>query len=176
MAELNSFYRGRWTLAEDEILLESLFGGKKHFGVNEIRSVSFNDFDVCSEKVNRTKQNVSQRWISILSPILLSYHFGTLHKTWREDFLRYVVEKKIVGIQGLDYSELSVLFPSENATSFCNVVKRFKDRQAEETKPLFKIVEENLDNFKDIQETEKHQQFREEIVRIYDEVKNRTFV
>jgi hypothetical protein len=160
-------------LDEDDILLESLFGGKKTAGVKEIKSVAFNDFDVGAEKVNRTKQNVSQRWISILAPILLSFHFGTLHKPWREDFLKYVVKKKIVGIQGLDYSELSRIFPEQNATSLCNVLKRFKDRQTEETKPLFKIVEDNLVTFKDIQETERHQQFREEIVRMYEEVKNR---
>ena len=107
-------------------------------------------------------------------PILLSYHHGTLHKPWKRHFFEYLIEKKVVGIQDLDYSVLSTLFPDQSVTSFYYTLTAFKLKQAKQKKPLYQVIEENLHSFKDAQETERVRNHREAIVTIYDNVKNRT--
>jgi hypothetical protein len=169
-----SLFKGKWTLTEDEVLLESLLSGKKNAGIDEIKSVCMKDFQMCSEKLNRSKVNVYIHWRNIVMPILLSFHYGTLHQPWRRDFFEYLIKKKIAGVQDIDYSEASRFWPEQSPTSFVNSLKAFSSKQAEQHKPLHKIIEENVHSFKDIQETERVRNYREEIVRIYDEVKNRT--
>jgi hypothetical protein len=169
-----SLFTGLWSLTEDEVLLESLFCGRKNAGIEEIKSLAYKDFELCSEKLNRSKQNVSDHWRHILMPILLSYHYGTLHQPWRRDFFEYLIEKKVAGVQDIDYLEASSFFPEQSAISFVNSISCFAKKQSKEKKPLFQIIEENLHSFKDPQETERVRNYRETIVRIYDEVKNRT--
>jgi hypothetical protein len=169
-----SLLRGQWSLTEDEVLLESLFGGRKNAGIEEIKSVALNDFQLCSEQLNRTKQNISSHWRNIVMPILLSHHYATLHRPWRRDFFEYLIEKKVAGVQDIDYLEASSFFPEQSAVSFVKSISCFAKKQSKEKKPLFQIIQENLHSFKDIQETERVRNYREEIVRIYDEAKNRT--
>jgi len=169
-----SLFRGHWTLTEEEILLESLFSGKKNAGIDEIKSVALKDFPFCSEKLNRSKKNVYMHWRNSVLPILLSYNYETLHQPWRRDFFEYLIKKKVAGVQDIDYSEASSFWPEQSSTSFVNSIKTFSQKQANQSKPLYQIIQENLHSFKDLQETERVRNYREEIVQIYDEVKNRT--
>jgi hypothetical protein len=174
LTEERSLFRGMWSLIEEEVLLESLFTGRKKTGIDEIKEVSFKDFQSCSEQLNRSNQYVSAHWRHIVMPILLSYHYGTLHRPWRREFFEYLVEKKVAAVQDIDYSEASSFWPEQSHCSFINSLRNFGKKQAVRKKPLFQIIEENLHSFKDPQENERVRNYREEIVRIYDEVKNRT--
>jgi hypothetical protein len=174
LTEERSLFRGMWSLSEDEVLLESLFDGKKEAGIDEIKSMSMSDFQLCSEKLNRSNRNVSNHWRNIVMPILLAHHCQTLHRPWRRDFFEYLIEKKVVAVQDIDYSKASSFWPEQCATSLKTSLNNYTRKQAEQNKPLFQIIQENLHSFKDIQETERVRNYREEIVRIYDEAKNRT--
>jgi hypothetical protein len=165
------FTHGSWTLDEDEILIETLFEGKKETGVDEIKAIYDTGLVPCAEKINRPLQNVTQRWTRILQPILVSYHYGTLLRPWRKEFLKYVVEKKIVGSQEVSYSDIFTKFPEQSVDTINHILSCFKTRETH--KPLYKSIEEHLPTYKDSLETDRVQRHREEIVRIYDEVKNR---
>jgi hypothetical protein len=167
---------GRWTLSENKILLENLFGGKKGAGVDEIKSVRFNDIvlDLVADKLSRLKVNVWLHWNKHLKPVLLSYHYGTLHKLWRSDFLKYLVEKKVTGSQSMNYSEIATLFPEQTPDSLLSVLDVFSQKHEIEEQPLYQIIQKYLPTYRDLQGSDRMTNFREEIVRIYDEVRNRS--
>ncbi len=167
---------GRWTQSEDEVLLENLFGGKKGAGVDEIKSVRFNDFvlDLVADELGRLKVNVWLHWNKYLKPILLAYHYGTLHKLWRLDFLRYLVEKKVTGRQSMNYSEIATLFPEQTPDSLHGALDVFSRKYEVEEQPLYQIIQKYLPTYRDLQGSDRMTNFREEIVRIYDEVRNRS--
>jgi len=172
LIEEKSFSRGQFTLVEDEIILETLFEGKKDTSVNEIESIVFNELESCVERLNRSKLNISHRWNSNLKPILLAYHRGMLHTLWRRDFFSYLVEKKVIGTKDLNHAEIKLLFPNQTTSSIHLIVKNtVKDKAL--TKPLFQAIQEILPRLKDPQETERVKNKREAIVRIYEEIKNR---
>ena len=122
--------------------------------------------------LNRHWDSLHQRWNCVLKSILLSHHYGTLHKPWLIAFLNYVVEKKAVGEQDLDFAELKLLFPEQTPMSIHTALKRFIEKTVAAEKPLYQLIKEELPNFKDHQESERVKTDRENIVRIYDRVIN----
>jgi hypothetical protein len=171
LTQNNTLHRGRWNLTEDEILIEALFEGQKVKDIATIESIDFNELKRVAGKLNRPWDAVQQRWNRNLKPVLLSYHYGTLHKPWRVDFLKYVVGKKIVGEQDLDFAELKLLFPEQTPRSLKSALGMFAQKCNSVKKPLYEIVQDSLSSkYKDVQETERLKTFREEIVKIYDRV------
>ena len=164
----------RSTLAEDEIIFESLFAGTKGCSVETIQSVNSNQMIVAAERLGRDKRFVLKRWLGILKPILISYHIGSLHHSWRESFYNYLVEKKVVGIQDLDYKELTRLFPEQNSVSLNKALSVFLLMRDFKKIPLYQIIQDKLPTLKCRQETEKARNFREEIVKIYEKVQHRS--
>ena len=165
--------KGRWSLTEDEMLLEHLFEGKSNVGIEEIKNVAYNDFKSFALLLNRTQKNVSNRWKCTLMPILLSFHYETLHKLWRRHFFEYLIEKKIVAIPEINYSDAMSLFPEQNPSSLVTPLKHYAIKQSKLNKPLYQILQDCLPTFTDSQEIERVKNFRQEIVRIYEEVKHR---
>jgi len=168
----DSFHRGKWKLTEDETLIEALFQEKKVSDIRTIESIDFNDFKRVTNKLNRPCDSLCDRWNCTLKPVLLSHHYGTLHKPWRIDFFNYVIEKKAVGEQDLDYAELKILFPEQTSRSLHTSLVRFAPKIGTPEKPLFQRIKEELHNCKDPLESERVKAFREEIVIIYDRVIN----
>ncbi len=164
---------GRWTLPEVEILFETFFGGQKNDSVDLIKSLRYKDFDLVADKLNRPKNNVWDHWSKSLKPILLSHHSGTLHKLWCLEFYKYLVEKKVTGRQNINFSEAVQLFPEQNSESLHQALRIFSRKEENEEQPLYQVIQKYLPTFKDPQERERIKNFREEIVRIYDEVRKR---
>ena len=170
------FYVGKWNLTEQMILLETLFGGKRNSGVDEIKSFNFasKHFDALEEKLNRPKRYIWRYYNRILVPILLSQHLGTLHRPWIFDFLTYLVKNKVAGRQDINFSEVTKLFPEQNVESCHKALSNFKSRRSHEDKPLYQVIQSCLPTYNDRQDSERIQNFREQIVKIYEEAKNKT--
>ncbi len=130
---------GRWTLAENEILLENIFGDQRNAGVQKIRSVRYNDLDLIAVELNRPKPNVWNYWNKVIRPILLSYHSGTLHKLWCVEFFRYLIQKKVVGRQNINFSEALTLFPEQTGDSLHHVLRNFRNNQENKEQPLYQV-------------------------------------
>ncbi len=166
-----TFYQGRWNSTEDKILIEALFHGKVG-DICTIESIDFNDLKKVAETLNRPWDSVNQRWNVNLKPVLLSHHNGTLHKPWRVDLFNYVVEKKVVGEQDLDFAELKLLFPEQTRMSIHLTLVSLRQKTGVAKKPLYEHIKDLIPNYKDHQDSERLKTFREEIVRIYDRVVN----
>ena len=174
LTEEKNLYLGKWSLTEDAILLECLFGGKRNANLIDIKSFQYMDVKPFVAILNRSQSNIWERWITIIQPILLSYHFGTLHKLWRLDFYKYIIKNKITCSQDINYAEAIEVFPEQTADSLHASLIRFA-KNWYQGEPLYRVIESCLPTYKDRQESEKVRNFREEIVKIYDHVKNQTY-
>jgi hypothetical protein len=161
--------RGRWTISEDEVFLETVFGGGcKDTGVDKVKSVGKADLQMVAEKLNRQLKSAEYHWWRLLLPILLSYHEGTLHKPWRTTFLKYLIEKQVVHPKDIDFKEAIGLIPNHTVLSLSTALQIFKFY--EKDKPLYQLIQERLPTYQDPQETPKMQNYREKIVAIYSKV------
>ena len=159
----NGSHHNPITLDEDEIILESLVGGKKNYGVEEIKLVDYIAMGPIADKLNLSEKNVTQHWNTKLKPILLSYYSETLQKRWVNDFINYTIEKKL-GVQDVDHRVLIGLFTRQNSALF----------HAEAHSLSKQCLNKNIPSiYIDEQDSEKNQRYREDIVRIYDKVKNK---
>ncbi len=155
------------------MILQSLFEGKRDTDVSSIEAVTTCGFEDVAENLNRIPRAAAHKWNRILKPILLAYHHETLHMPWRKRLFSYIVEKEIAATQDFDYTELKSLFPEQGPFSIDNALTHHKIRATEQKLPLFQVLREILPTYKDPQESDRITNYREEIVRIYEEVKNR---
>ena len=81
----------------------------------------------------------------------------------------HLVNKKIVGVQDIDYDELAIMFPEQSPITFINLISNFKKRQPS-GKPLYAVIADGLSTFNDYQETKRAQCFRDEIVEAFDRI------
>jgi hypothetical protein len=163
--------KGKFDDSEDEVILCHLFGGKPDTNVQTIESVIFKDFEGLEEVLNRTQRSLLLRWNKNLKPILLSYHNETLHRPWKRELYQYLINKKVVGTQDIDYQDLKTIFPEQNPASLVMVVCN-RPKTAKQALPLWQSLKEVLPDLNDPQETKRVKEFRDKIVEIYDRVKN----
>ena len=97
-----------------------------------------------------------------------------MHKLWRLDFYKYIIKNKITCSQDINYAEAIEVFPEQTADSLHASLIRFA-KNWYQGEPLYRVIESCLPTYKDRQESEKVRNFREEIVKIYDHVKNQTY-
>ena len=81
---------------------------------------------------------------------------------------------KIVAPQQISFPEVVKIFPEQSTDSLLNALALFRSKRNYKDKPLYQIIQSCLPTYKDHQNTERLKNFREEIVRIYEEVKSRT--
>ena len=163
---------GRFDVSEDEFILQRLFGGRKEIGVQEIDSLILKDFTKIAKSLNRSVQGVVNRWRGILKPILLSHHFGTLHRPWKIGLFEYLIGKKVIGCQDINYHELKIIFPEQNPYSISLAIGKNKTIPLDQSSFLWKRITQSLSDMKDTQESERVKTYRGTIVDIYDRVKN----
>ena len=121
-----------------------------------------------AESLNRSEKNVGFRWARNLKPILLSYHYGTLHRPWKKVLFEYLIDRKIVARQDINYRELKPILPEQNAASIGLALTHYRCK----TIPLWQLLKKSVPDLKDRQESERIKDYREKIVGIYESVKN----
>ena len=167
--------RCTWSLEDEEVVLRALFSGKKGGdSVEMIKSFTPGSMVTAAKELDREKALVWRHWLGFLKPILLSYHFGTLHKSWKDVFFDYIIKKRVLANQDLDYKELSELLPEQNSNSLHHAVISICGSMCFKKIPLFQVIQDKLPAYKGRHDTERVRNSREEIVRLYEKVKNRT--
>ncbi len=109
-AEFNGV-KGRFSLVEDEKILRHLFIDLGlPCDVDGLKSVG-SKFSGLAKVLNRIHSVIYQRYAKYLSRILLSYCFGALHKPWKKDLAKNVIEVKAVDPQHMDMAEVQKRWP-----------------------------------------------------------------
>jgi len=169
----DNFYAGRWSLAEDEAILEHLFKGKGNVTVEDILPIKRRNLQPVAKKLHRLIDNVTGRWLRLLKPILLSFHYGILHLNWKESFANYIIDKEVVSKQDIDWKEAVHHFPGQTLDSLklflqnSTYERMVKDRNLS----LFEAMKLGFSALKSRNDSEISRNYREKIVQLYDAIR-----
>jgi hypothetical protein len=120
-----------------------------------------------AELLNRLPNYVYDHWIRTVKPILLSYHNGTLHMDFKQQFLKYVVEMKVGTILDVDWNDVVRCIPGQSATSLVKFLPyKFGNKY-----PLYKFVEDYLATVKNKNKKNSSAAYRERLVYLYDKAR-----
>merc|ERR1712061_81844 len=99
---------GYWKLNECQILIDCLFPNASLKTIDNILSIGSTKIRACgaAEKLNRLDFKVAKHWNTYLRLILLRYHYGVLLKPWKHTFLDYLISKKIMAVQDINFEEV----------------------------------------------------------------------
>jgi hypothetical protein len=170
-----SYFSGAYTIEEDKVILEQLFKGRKKIGIKDINAIQRKSLLPAVSKLYRPINNLNSHWYVKLKPILLSYHLGVLHFDWKESFANYIVDKKPMTMQEVDWKDAVEHFPGQSSVSLriCLNDWTIKKMTANKDLPLFEAVKLHLPQIKEPKDLETTKTYREEIVRIYKEIRKR---
>ncbi len=168
-----SYFSGAFTIEEDKIILEQLFKGKKEIGIKDIEACQRKSLLPAVNKLNRPACNTISHWLFKLKPVLLSFHLGVLHFDWKQSFANYIVVKKPISMQEVDWKDAIEKFPGQSSVSLRVCLKGWttKKMTANKDLPLFEAVRLHLPQIKETKDLESTKTYREEIVRIYKEIR-----
>ena len=152
---------GKFSLQEDQIIIEKLFMGNE-CSLETVRNSKIVKAEGIPE-VHRKGQIVYSHWKVVIQPILMSYHLGMLQSNWKTDFLTYIVEKGIHYKKEIDWSEACKLFPGQTVASLRKALDQYENSKE---LPLYKAIKghqrKNADDY-----SEEQKLYRETIVEIY---------
>lgn len=167
---------GLWTIHEDALILECFFKDNQDSCPQLIKSVSFKDLDEISRQLNRSQANASKHWMSILRPALLAYHYDCLFKSFKPEFCRYLIKKKVRANQDIDWREVENKFPSENSFSFnlmlnTELKKCKRNYPSMEHEPLYVKLQFFRSDWNNVQFPARVKKYRSQIVKLYDQIR-----
>ncbi len=162
--------KGKFTLAEDTIILRHLF---IHLGlpcdVDGLRFVPYSSFSGLSGVLNRAASYIYQRYSKFVCRILLSYCFGALHKPWKKDLAKYAIEVKAVAPQDLNVREVQKQWPFLTEGSMKEALLGMCGENRLRGVPLYKKLQERMDSI-DKRYGGASAKQREDLVKIYTDI------
>ena len=169
------FISGHWTWEEEEICLETLFRNKVS-DRSVIESISLVGLQPVADQLNRLVWFVNKHWEGRLKPVLLSYHLNETFKNVRPPVFTYLVEKKVVAFQDINWPEIVEKFPGQTPASLTceihNQLVSIDERNPHEVNlPIFEKLQKNCHLWKDEDLSERQKSYRSKIIEIYDRVR-----
>ena len=179
--------RKKWELFEEKELMKAIFNIKEMNprDLTSLETVLPTDFNLVSQKLQRTISSCDSHWNKILLPILKTYLKDLpLNAEWKKDFMLYVIKHKIRHRKELDLDLLvEEVLPGQTSVSVLryanNTVNNYK-RTVTQKKlkdlPLYEIMKMQLNakgrNSSVFNEKvmEKHLQRKNDIVHIYESI------
>jgi hypothetical protein len=164
---------GKWTSSDYESFFNFLFSNRKTEDESEVDIKLLKSKDILegAKVVNRLPHHVYVYWLSHIKPTLLSYHDGTLHTNWKNEFFNYLVNNKVNSVQEINWDDARVKFPNQSAVSLGQKLKPIRASVKYGSQPLYLIVKEYLEKTKHNRERENSKKFRERIAFLYDKAR-----
>ncbi len=163
---------GLYTLEEDDAMLRYFFVTKQVpcsvDGINPTRRKM--EFNELSTSIGRSVQSVYKRWRGFLKPLLLSYHYGCLHMSWKKDLYQFAIKEKAVGVQCLKIEDIQAKWPFLTVDAVYSALT-FVNKKSKDCQPLWKNLQDNFDKINDRHSTWKSlKKRREDIASLYAKI------
>jgi len=173
--KLADFIAGKWTTEENEICLNMLFKNKVS-SPELINSISQKDLQPVADALSRHVLPVSCHWEAILKPTLLAHHRSAVFTNPRPPFFLYLIERKSIAFQDIDWEDVKRHFPSQTITYLeyelhSQLRSLDKVNPHEVRLPLFMKLKNNISLWKDQPMSEKAKRYRERIINLYDKIR-----
>ena len=168
---LTNAKKGFWAIEESKTLIDCLFKSDNQRNLEYIQKINYYDIRKSTAAVilNRNEDKVRQHWDIYLKPILVRYHLGVLNMPWKHSVLQYLIDKKIVAFQDINFEEIQSDHPGIGAAVLAawfggfSVISSVDRQEALHVQALDVIARyKNRANY-----TPKATQIREELAQYY---------
>jgi hypothetical protein len=101
-----------FNLAEDQIILKHALANTTICSVEDMINVQAKHWPVLEDEIGRTALSIARRWKRIIQPRLIFY-LGGQHgnDSWRQEFLKFVMESKAIGATDIDWQMAKEKWP-----------------------------------------------------------------
>jgi len=165
---------GKWTESDFKTFFDHVFNTaneSKMTGVEYILNLPNSTILEAAKLLRRIDFYVLQQWNVTIRPILLAYHKGTLHTEWRREFLQYLLNRKVISVQDINWDEAKVHFPDHTTPSLERALLSIRRQSTFGSQPLYKSIQDYLPKLKNSAEMKSYKDNKEKIVYLYDQAR-----
>ena len=167
-----SAFNTRFKLEEDRKIMEYVNERFDLSSPESLKSVKRIDLKDLTHVLQRSHQMIFDRWIRRLMPILLTYLYGAPEIQWKDDFLKYVVEQKVMNLAAMNWTDVLQKWPFQNKHSLTKSLDDASWRFSKDKKgPLYQQVSAYLSHPVKKPTSKSLQDQRREIRSIFDEIR-----
>ena len=112
----------RFTLEEDTKILEYVSEKFDISSPESIKSINRTHLLGLTNIIQRGQKIIIGRWNSTVMPTILAYLYGAPEIQWKEEFLKYVVEQKVMNLASMDWTCVLQKWPYQNKWNFTQVL------------------------------------------------------
>lgn len=131
--------KGRFSLSEDCDILKHVNQIIDITSCEELKAIKLRDFTSLSPYMKRKEELIRNRWTQTILPILLEHLLGS-NKNWKEEFLTFIVEQKVISVADVDWTEVLKRWPSQTKVTLSQQLKAIHVRSAMPNSPLYHQV------------------------------------
>ena len=162
----------RFTLEEDRKILEYINERFDLSSPESLKSVKRIELKNLTNVMQRSHAMIYDRWIRRLMPIVLTYLYGAPEIQWKEEFLKYVVEQKVMSLAAMNWTDVLQKWPFQNKHSLTKSLDDASWRFSKDKKgPLYQQVSAYLAHPVKKPTSKSLQDQRREIRNIFDEIR-----
>ena len=137
-----------------------------------LKSIKRSDLSGLTKVLQRGQMALNQRWHMILLPTMLSYLYGVSEIQWRQEFLKYVVEQKVMNLAAMNWTDVLQKWTFQNKHSLTKSLDDASWRFSKDKKgPLYQQVSAYLAHPVKKPTSKSLQDQRREIRNIFDEIR-----
>ena len=131
--------KGRFSLSEDCDIMKHVNQIIDITSCEELKAIKLGDFTSLSPHMKRKEELIRNRWTQTILPILLEHLLGS-NKNWKEEFLTFIVEQKVISVGDVDWTEALKRWPSQTKVTLSQQLKAIHVRSAMPNSPLYHQV------------------------------------
>ena len=129
----------RFTLEEDRKILEYINERFDISSTESIKSIKRTDLHDITQIIARGRKIIISRWDLTLMPTILSYLYGVPEIQWKEGFLKYVVEQKVMNLTSMNWTDVLQKWPYQTKFSLTKLLDT-ASQYSKEKRPLYQQV------------------------------------
>ena len=156
----------RFNLDEDFKILKFVHENSDISSVTSLKSITRKSLYPLSNVLQRAGNKISNHWMNTILPNILAHLYGAAHLQWKEDFLKYLVNEKILSISDICWQDVLIRWPFLTKSQASIYLSEIINRGA----PLHEQAVEGLSRLKTKTRgpTKASLQYKEDIIDIYD--------
>ena len=163
--------RSRFTLEEDQKILEYV---NERFDISSpesLKSVKITDLKNATNVIPRGQRMIFDHWNRRLLPTVLSYLYGAPEIQWKEEFLKYVVEQKVMSLPSMNWTDVLQKWPHQTKHTLSHLLDLASRSKSTSKCPLYQQVSAYLSHPIKRPVNRVLQDERRTILKIFDEIR-----
>jgi hypothetical protein len=169
--ETKSQKRAHYTLKEDHMILQGLFGQPKPIFLEDIINMKSKNLHLLEKEINRSRESIQNRWRYNIKPCLLAHLHGRIEND-SLDILKYLMNSKAISISNIDWSSVIENFPYCSRQAITNMLRSGMFTR-DHGLPLFERISKNIHKYKS-GSTPSAEKRKQDLLEVFDDFRGVT--